>query len=121
MVAVRRGAAQPCGQTQVVKHDCAIPFDMNLTRATSHVHQHATHFTSSIGGAMAFETSQWCDLPPALFQPPRSVSGGEPLHFECTFANNGPTPLTFGESAATNEMCIFYPVPDDSQVTVGCN
>jgi len=33
--------------------------------------------------------------------------------------------LTFGESAENNEMCIFgaafYPLPDSSDVTVGCN
>jgi len=113
------------GQTQVVKHDCSLPFDMNLIKATSHMHKHATHFTSSIAGAKVFETAQWADPVPAVFEPPRSVSGGAPVHFECTFTNTGTIPLTFGESATNNEMCIFiasfYPVPSDDSVTVGCD
>jgi hypothetical protein len=54
----------------------------------------------------------------------RPVSAGDPLHFDCTFVNDSAQVLTFGESAASNEMCIFaaafYPLPEDSQVTVGC-
>ena len=44
-----------------------------------------------------------------------ALKQGDPLHFACSFTNNGTAPLTFGESALTDEMCIFtasfYPAP----------
>jgi hypothetical protein len=39
--------------------------------------------------------------------PPRAVAAGDALHFGCTFVNNSSQVLTFGESAATSEMCVF--------------
>jgi len=115
----------PPGQTQVVKHDCQLPFDMNLVKVSSHMHKHGTKFTSTVAGATLFETTDWSDPVPGLFDPPRGVKGGDPLHFECTLVNMGTTILTFGESAENNEMCIlagsYFPVPSDDSVTVGCN
>ena len=38
------------------------------------------------------------------------------MHYACTFHNDSPDTLIFGESANTDEMCIlsgnFYPIPD---------
>ena len=80
--------------------------------------------TATIAGETVFATTEWAEPDPTFFDPPRSVGGGDPLHFECTFVNNSSQPLYFGESAENNEMCIFaasfYPVPE-GQVTVGCN
>lgn len=111
--------------TQTVTHDCKIPFGMNLLKATSHMHQHGTNFLATIAGQTVFQTTQWSDPVPRLFDPALPVSGGDALHFECTFQNDSSSALTFGESALTNEMCIFgasfYPVPSDQIVTVDCN
>jgi hypothetical protein len=109
--------------TSDVTYDCHLPMDMNIVRAGSHMHQHGTNFTSTIAGQKFYETTTWSDPKPELFAPPRLAHQSDPLHFDCTFVNDGATTLTFGESALTNEMCIltanFYPVPD-GQVTVGC-
>jgi hypothetical protein len=106
-----------------VTYDCNLPMDMNILRATSHMHMHGTQFTSTLAGKDFYDTMLWSDPMPELFSPPKVAHQGDPLHFDCTFVNDGPTPLTFGESALTNEMCIlgaaFYPVPDGT-VTVGC-
>ena len=111
--------------TQTVTHDCHIPFDMNLLKVSSHMHKHGTNFDATIAGETVFETTQWSDPEPALFDPARVARANDALHFECTFENDGDTTLTFGESAESNEMCIFagsfYPVPDDHVVTVDCN
>ncbi len=111
--------------TQVVTRDCTVPFGMNVLKATSHMHQHGTGFLGTIGGETIFQTDQWSDPTPHLFTPAKPLQSGAPIHFECTFQNDGDTPLTFGESALTNEMCIFgvsfYPVPNDNTVTVDCN
>jgi hypothetical protein len=113
----------PPQSTKVVSHDCNLPVDMNLMKAASHMHQHGTNFLATAAGSTLYQTSTWNDPMPAQFDPPKQLHAGDPLHFECTFKNNGNTTLTFGESAATNEMCIFvgafYPVPA-GQVTIGC-
>ncbi len=64
---------------------------------------------------MLYQTTTWSEPKPSLFDPPMVLKAGDPLHFSCSFTNTGTAPLTFGESALTNEMCIFtasfYPVP----------
>jgi hypothetical protein len=115
-------AIQP-NSTQVVNHKCTLPSDMNLIKAGSHMHKHGTHFDATIGGEKIFETTTWDEPKPALFVPAKPVKGGSQLDFNCTFVNNSPDTLTFGESAESNEMCIFvssfYPV-QAGQTTVGC-
>ena len=116
--------AIPPNSTQVVNHTCNLPFDMNLLKANSHMHKHGTHFDAKINKEMVFETTTWDEPESAIFAPAKPVKGGTKLDFNCTFVNNSANTLTFGESAETNEMCIFvasfYPVPAGEQVTVGC-
>jgi hypothetical protein len=100
----------------VVSNDCTIPVDMNLLRASSHMHRHGTNFVATVAGSTVYQTTTWSDPKPAIFSPPTVLHAGDPLHFACTFDNTmGGTDLTFGESAQTNEMCIFtgsfYPTP----------
>lgn len=116
-------AIQP-NSTQVVNHTCKLPYDMNLIKVGSHMHKHGTHFDATIGTDKVFETTTWDEPKPALFAPAKAVKGGDTLDFNCTFVNNSAQTLTFGESASTNEMCIFvgsfYPVPEGT-ITVDCN
>ena len=110
--------------TSIVSHTCSLPFDMNVIKAGSHMHKHGTHFDATVGAETVFETTTWDEPKPALFVPAKPLKGGDTLKFNCTFVNNTPDTLTFGESAETNEMCIFvssfYPVPE-GQTTVDCN
>ncbi|MFO0549732.1 MAG: hypothetical protein U0271_15170 [Polyangiaceae bacterium] len=110
---------------QTVTHDCNVPLDMNVIKASSHMHKHGTHFEATVGGLPLYDTDEWSDPVPTVFNPAKPLQGGAPLHFECAFQNDSDQFLTFGESAQTNEMCIFvasfYPVPDDQTVTIGCN
>ena len=109
--------------TKIVSHTCSLPFDMNVIKAGSHMHKHGTHFDATVGAETIFETTTWDEPKPALFAPAKALKGGDTLSFHCTFVNNSPNTLTFGESAETNEMCIFvssfYPVPEGT-TTVGC-
>ncbi|MEO7330969.1 MAG: hypothetical protein ABI193_20510 [Minicystis sp.] len=109
----------------VVQHDCGIPYDMNLIKATSHMHKHGTSFSSTIGGEKIFDTNTWDDPKPVTFEPGKPVKANAPLHFECHFTNNSAETLTFGESAQNNEMCIFvaafYPIPPGGLTTVDCH
>lgn len=109
--------------TQEVGYDCNVPFDMSVMKASSHMHKHGTHFTSTVGGQTLYQTDIWDEPKPAVFDPPMALKAGDPLHFACTFQNNSTNFLTFGESAESNEMCIlvasFYPVPDGT-TTINC-
>lgn len=113
----------PGNSMTVINHTCKLPMNMNLLKAASHMHKHGTHFDAKIGGEKVFETTTWDEPESALFAPAKAVKKGDMLDFNCTFVNNSPNTLTFGESAETNEMCIFvssfYPVPA-GQTTVGC-
>lgn len=110
--------------TEIVSHTCSLPFDMNIIKAGSHMHKHGSHFDATVGAETIFETTTWDEPKPALFSPAKALKGGDTLKFNCTFVNNSPNTLTFGESAETNEMCIFvssfYPVPE-GMTTVDCN
>ncbi len=111
------------GASATMTDDCTIPMDMNLLGANSHMHRHGTNFVATVAGNVVYETQTWSEPRPAAFNPPLVLHAGDALHFECTFVNDGDQALTFGESAQTNEMCIFggpfYPLPDGSAVTVG--
>ncbi len=99
----------------VVTDDCTLPQDMNILRTSSHMHQHGTNFVATIAGSTVYQTTTWSDPKPELFTPPQVFHAGDPLHFACSFTNNSSSTITFGESAQTNEMCIFtasfYPAP----------
>jgi hypothetical protein len=91
--------------------------DIKLLVAVSHMHRHATGFTSSTGdGRHLFDTTEWDGPVPALFDPGMDIGAGTSIAWECTFENDTGKTLTFGESASDNEMCIFngvyYPSPD---------
>ena len=113
--------------TTTVDYACKLPYDMNIIKAGSHMHKHGTKFDATIGEAPSLDTlvttTQWDEPKPTLFAPAKPLKGGDTLSFHCTFNNNTPNTLTFGESAATDEMCIFvgsfYPVPAGT-ITVGC-
>jgi hypothetical protein len=110
--------------TQVVTRNCKVPLDMNVMFASSHMHQHGTHFTGSIAGQEVYTTNTWDAPKPKIFTPEFAAKKGDSLSFACTFQNDGDTTLTFGESAMTNEMCIFtaqfYPLPDGMAPTMDC-
>ena len=117
----------PGNATTIVDYTCKLPYDMNIIKAGSHMHKHGTKFDATIGTAPNLDTlvstTQWNEPAPVVFAPARPLKGGDTLSFHCTFVNNSPDTLTFGESAATNEMCIFvgsfYPAPAGT-ITVGC-
>lgn len=101
--------------TTDITYDCHLPADMNVLKVASHMHKHGTKFVSTVAGKPFYNTDTWDEPKPTLYDPAMPLKGGDPLHFACTFVNNSPDTLTFGESAKTNEMCILaasvYPVP----------
>jgi hypothetical protein len=107
----------PAGQSGVVaQKTCTLPFAVNLLQATGHMHEHGRSFVATAAGATVFSSMQYSDVAPALFAPPLPLPAGTAITFACTYDNSdGTAPLVFGDSARTDEMCIFtaqfYPAP----------
>jgi hypothetical protein len=114
----------PAYQSKTIPVDCTAPSDMNLLSVTSHMHQHGVKFRSDVSGQALYTSATWDDPPRQFFDPVRSIKMGDKIHFECDFVNATATPLTFGESANSNEMCVllgqFYPFDPDGQVAIDC-
>jgi hypothetical protein len=111
--------------TSVVSNSCTIPSDMNIVRTSSHMHMHGQDFVATSGSTTLYQTTAWSDPVPSIYAPPLVLQAGDPLDYSCTFLNTSPTAtLTFGESALTNEMCIFiasyYPTTA-TQPTIDAN
>jgi len=96
---------------------CTLPYDVQLLGVSSHMHRFGILFEATLDdGQLLYATERWEDPQPALFDPARSLRAGSTITFRCDYLNTSDRPLSFGESAETNEMCIlsgvFYPSPD---------
>jgi hypothetical protein len=115
----------PPGTKQTVSRHCKLPMDANIILASGHMHRHGVGFVASIAGQTIHQTDSWSDPPPTHYSPPIAFKKGDPIDFSCTFQNDETVPLTFGESAFTNEMCItnvqFFPLPAGSAATLDCD
>ena len=114
----------PPESSAVVSDACTLPQDMNILRAASHMHQHGTDFVASLAGTQLYQTTTWTEPAPKYYTPAVVGHTGDPIDFSCSFTNNTASTITFGESALTDEMCIFiasfYPAPP-GQATIGAN
>jgi hypothetical protein len=114
----------PTDMPAVSTATCNIPQDVNIMSSASHMHQRATNFTSTSGGQLLYTSTDWDSPVPATFSPARLLKAGSDLTWSCTYVNDTGSWLTFGESAATDVMCIsvsiFYPVTDISNPVIQC-
>jgi hypothetical protein len=96
--------------------------DLKFLQVTGHMHRRGLHYeahaTSATTGAVRplYSSDTW-DEPVALeLAQPFPVSKGDTIDYSCTYENDTGATLTYGESAATNEMCnffgVFYPAVD---------
>jgi hypothetical protein len=110
----------PNGPGQATK-TCTLPYDAKLINAVSHMHQYATSFVATASsGETIYETTDWDEPVPKLFEPPLALAAGTQITFTCSYQNNTGSALTFGDSAKHNEMCIlagaYYPAPDGAGI-----
>jgi hypothetical protein len=81
----------------------------------SHMHQYALDFQASTGGAVFYDEKQWSEPPlisagtgtnqsPML---PMQMTAGASIKWTCMYYNPTSQLMTFGDSAATNDMCIY--------------
>jgi hypothetical protein len=98
---------------------CNIPANVQIMDLVSHMHMHATQIVAkTASGKLVYESTEWDHPTPSIFTPPLALGTDTQVTWTCSYDNQGDTPLSFGESAATNEMCIlggtFYPAPERS-------
>lgn len=115
------GLMVPPGKSTQTK-SWALTSDIKLLTAVSHMHLHALQFTSQTDdGRKLYDSTDWDGPTPTTFDPPMEIATGTTITWACTFQNDTGMTLTFGESANTNEMCIFngiyFPSPDGSSIT----
>lgn len=87
-----------------------IPYDISLIYAISHMHKQAVHFKATAAGQTLYETTIWDEPVPKTYDPALLIPGNSTLTWACDYNNPTSNTLTFGESAQTNEMCIFFGV-----------
>ncbi len=103
---------------------CTLPQDMNVLQANAHMHQKATDFVATAGSQQIYTTQSYSTPTLEKFDPPMQLKAGTPITWTCTYQNDTGAPLTFGESATKNVMCIymmqFYPLADPNNPTIQC-
>jgi hypothetical protein len=114
----------PPGVTKTITATYTTTFPMTLYLGVGHMHQRGKNFTATYGSSntMLYTTDSWDNAPQEVFQPSPMLPAGTPITWSCTIVNDTMNTLTFGESAMTNEMCIFdgqyYPVPAGMNPTI---
>lgn len=107
-----------------VTKTCPVPVDVSLIGASAHMHQHAVGFDAVTNGQKLYHSDGGTDLKPTVFAPAIPVAANQNITWTCSYLNNGSTDLVFGESAVTNEMCIFgaiyYPVANINSPNIPC-
>jgi hypothetical protein len=114
----------PSNLPQTASATCTLPQDITVLGSGSHMHRRATQFTATAGGQTLYQTTSWNSPVPAVYTPPLQLTKGTNVTFSCTYVNDTGQPLTFGESARNNVMCIyemlFYPAADPRNPLIEC-
>jgi hypothetical protein len=133
-------AAGPNGPgTQTVSGTCTAPVGAHFFQMATHTHKHATvaKIDYNSGGQTThlvytgMSTTYPADQVPgtgtdyehpgvAMWNAPNflTLKAGDSFSYSCSYANSGSTPVTVGETAASNEMCMmmgyYFPVGTSS-------
>jgi len=100
--------------------DFTLGQDINLLAASGHMHRRGTNFVATATNpdgtkTQLYQTNVWDEPTAAAFTPAMTLGNGTGVHWACSYNNTTGSTLAFGESASTNEMCIFtgtfYPAP----------
>jgi hypothetical protein len=101
----------PPGTGTQISTSCTIPSTfgpIGLLSAVSHMHKHGTRFQAQAStGAMLLDTTQWDEAPPVDYDQPVMLNPGDSINWTCTYDNTTTQTITYGDSAETNEMCIY--------------
>ena len=92
----------------VATRSCKAPADLYMATATGHMHKHGLTFDATVAGKSVFHTDNWDEPKASIFPVPgEAVKMGDPISWACAYNNDTAAALHFGNSALTDEMCIF--------------
>jgi hypothetical protein len=95
--------------TSTQSHSYSVPYDISVFYAISHMHKRGVHFRATTNtGTMIYETTQWDEPKPKLYDPPLVIPSNSVITYSCDYNNDTGMTLKFGQSAQTNEMCILF-------------
>lgn len=106
----------PMSQVTVTR-SCPITQDINLALLWSHMHSRGIAFKATTSDPVAaaqagdlYDTTTWSEPEPRVFPdaPPVMLHAGSTITYSCTYDNTTAQTFVFGQSAATNEMCILH-------------
>jgi hypothetical protein len=119
MVSYNAGIAVQPGGMQDVTGSCSPPAGSKFFAFTTHVHRHGgstatgaytdVNFVPSGGQSMTVvHSTDWENPDVALWNAPDylTIKSGDQFKYDCHFVNKDATLVTFGETAATGEMCM---------------
>jgi hypothetical protein len=119
MISFNAGINVPAGGMQTVNGTCTAPGGSNFFTLTTHTHKWATNAQVNLvrGGQTTniVNTTDWEKPDTAIWNGPTwlTMGPGDSFTYSCTYSNSGPIPITVGETATSNEMCMaigyFFP------------
>ena len=117
-------AAAPGRQTVI--GTCSAPAGANFFAMGTHTNAHATmadvNFFSGGTTTNIVHTTDWQNPDEGVWLAPPflAVGAGDQFTYSCAYTNDGPSPVTVGETQANNEMCMavgyYFPAGN-----VACN
>jgi hypothetical protein len=107
-----------------------LPQAVNVLSTEGHMHKYGTNFVttvspapSSLPSGQLYQSTVWDEPAPQDYAPAVLIPAGTTVTWTCTDVNTTGAELTFGESAATNVMCIsqsiIYPITDVNNPVLG--
>lgn len=110
---------------ETITRECALPFDVNVVAALSHMHKFGVGFQAGLGGA-ALMNQGGGESATIAFSKPRFGASGSLASVSCTYENPESFDILGGDSFATEEMCIlsayYFPLPPGVPGTIdACN
>jgi hypothetical protein len=102
----------PPGGTQTVHGTCTAPAGSNFFLWTTHSHKFTTEdkvdYISGGKTTNIVDTTDWENPGTHVWTAPNflTVKAGDSFAYSCSYKNTLPIQLTFGETAASNEMCL---------------
>jgi hypothetical protein len=97
---------------------CDVPAGAKFIMMSTHSHKYTMNARVHDGGELVLETLDWAHATVGRWKEPFYTFESGKLDYRCEYRNTTNQPLTTGESAIANEMCmavgVYYPARGDT-------
>jgi len=108
----------PAGAQGSAGGTCDVPAGAQFALMSTHSHKYTTSARVFDGDKMVLETLDWAHATVTAWDAPFYTFSSGKLDYRCEYNNNTNQPLTTGESAISNEMCmavgLYFPSHGDT-------